>query len=391
MAKEVAKSHVQRKTIIRNVHVFDGNGFTPPKNVFIEGGFISGSHDIPDETVDGKNGFLLPGFIDAHVHLEHEGHLQQLAKYGVTTALDMAAWPAEKINALRSRPGLTDIRSAGLPATAPGSIHSHVLPLPKEALQTDPGNAEKFVQRRIAEGSDYIKIIADVPGPSQEMANALADKAHANGKSVVVHAAAYVPFQMALEAKGDVITHAPLDKPVDSEMVQKMTAGNMCSVPTLIMMQENTKGPPISAILSLLFQPSLFLAILRSQRSGVGTRKYQNAKDSVAAMYKGGVPILAGSDCHDHVGKNSLFDVKHGNSFHDELKLLVEAGLTTIDALRAATILPAERFNLSDRGIIEEGKRADLVLLSEDPIQNIQATRSIERVWCGGTEVKNTV
>ena len=76
-----------------------------------------------------------------------------------------------------------------------------------------------------------------------------------------------------------------------------------------------------------------------------------------------------------------------GESLHRELELLVVAGLSTIDALRAATSLPAKHFGLSDRGIIAPGHRADLVLIADDPIADISATRSIQRVWCGGMEI----
>jgi imidazolonepropionase-like amidohydrolase len=75
-----------------------------------------------------------------------------------------------------------------------------------------------------------------------------------------------------------------------------------------------------------------------------------------------------------------------GGSPHHELELLVDAGLSTIDALCAATVLPARHFGLEDRGTIEPGKRADLVLLSADPIAEISGTRQIERVRCAGVE-----
>ncbi|GAA5610142.1 hypothetical protein Spla01_01278 [Streptomyces platensis] len=66
--------------------------------------------------------------------------------------------------------------------------------------------------------------------------------------------------------------------------------------------------------------------------------------------------------------------------------LLVDAGLTTVDALRAATSLAARHFGLTDRGAVEPGLRADLVLVDGDPIADIRATRRIRRIWCGGTE-----
>ena len=112
---------------------------------------------------------------------------------------------------------------------------------------------------------------------------------------------------------------------------------------------------------------------------------YAAARHSVAVVYRAGVPILAGTDANAAAGVPAA--ISHGSSLHHELELLVDAGLTTVDALRAATSRPARYFGLGDRGVIEPGRRADLVLIDGDPLQDITATRSIRRIWCGGAEV----
>ncbi|KAJ5766064.1 amidohydrolase [Penicillium nucicola] len=374
----------QRKIVLQNVHVFDGSEFTGPQTVVMHKGIISSNPENADEIIDGKGRFLITGLIDCHVHLHHVGHLQQLAANGVTTALDMAMWPADKMNSLRETPGLPDIRSAGLPVTAAGSLHSCMMPLLEEALLAGSEHAEAFVEKRIAEGSDYIKLISDIPGPAQETLNAVTEAAHQRDKMVVAHASTYTPFEMALRAKVDLITHVPRDKPISIATAKEMIENNIISVPTLTMMQAVSANPPLSAALGMIFKPSLFMAILRSKRNSQGAQTYENARDSVTTMYRAGVPILAGTDCHEE--PNSFFDVKHGASLHRELELLVEAGLSPREVLRAATILPAQFFRLLDRGVIEEGKRADLVLLREDPTRDIRASRGIDRVWCGGIE-----
>ena len=96
------------------------------------------------------------------------------------------------------------------------------------------------------------------------------------------------------------------------------------------------------------------------------------------------MPILAGTDAN--AGPGIPFSPRHGESLHEELELLIEAGLSTVEALRAATVLPAQYFGLHDRGVIEPGRRADLVLIDGDPIADIRATRQIRRVWCAGVE-----
>ncbi|EIW84627.1 hypothetical protein CONPUDRAFT_149507 [Coniophora puteana RWD-64-598 SS2] len=186
-------------TIITNVRVFDGQALTPPQDTLISGTTIAdpSSLSAPDKTIDGTGLTLLPGLIDAHVHISDHEELRTLATHGVTTALDMAAWPAERINALRNQRGLTDIRTAGAPASTPNSTHTCLLHLPECSQLTGADMAEAFVEDRIREGSDYIKLIADVPGPSQELLDALVVASEKRGILTVAHAAGVVPYAMA--------------------------------------------------------------------------------------------------------------------------------------------------------------------------------------------------
>jgi adenine deaminase len=73
-----------------------------------------------------------------------------------------------------------------------------------------------------------------------------------------------------------------------------------------------------------------------------------------------------------------------GASLHRELELLVRCGISPAQALAAATAEPARVFGLADRGRVAAGQRADLVLVSGDPLTDITATRAIERIWRGG-------
>ena len=91
------------------------------------------------------------------------------------------------------------------------------------------------------------------------------------------------------------------------------------------------------------------------------------------------MPILAGTD--------APFGSVHGVSLHHKLELLVKAGLTPMDALAAATSVPAHLFDLADRGRIAAGLRADLLLVEGDPTSDIRATRAIAGVWKWGEAI----
>ncbi len=359
----VAKDRDIERIALTRVRVFDGRRLTEPAAVVLDGPVI-GTDPSGARTVDAAGAVLLPGLIDAHVHLHDRHTLERLATFGVTTALDMGSWPPNRLAALRGLPGLTDIRSPGAPAIGPGGPHARMPGMPEQSILRDPDHARDLVAARVAEGADYLKIVLEAPGaggPDPGVAAALVAAAHTHGKQVVAHAATPGAYTLALDIGADVITHIPIGQPVADADVVRMAAEHRVAVPTLTMMQATaaTRG-----------DPDAFAA----------------ASQNVAALYRAGVPILAGTDAN--AAEGAPCPVPHGESLHHELELLVAAGLSVLDALRAATSLPARHFGLPDRGGIEPGLRADLVLIDGDPLADIRATRNIRRVWCAGTEVK---
>jgi len=105
---------------------------------------------------------------------------------------------------------------------------------------------------------------------------------------------------------------------------------------------------------------------------------FQAELKMVGEMKKAGVPILAGTDTAAGVR------VYPGFSLHEELELLVQAGLAPMEALQAATINAGKYLDLADTGTIEKGKRADLVLLDANPLADIKNTRKIQSVVLAG-------
>ncbi|NEA40593.1 amidohydrolase family protein [Streptomyces sp. SID11385] len=348
----------KEKIALTNVRVFDGTSLTSPRTVVIENGRI-GLTALGARKIDGGGATLLPGLIDAHIHLQDLSTLQQLASYGVTTALDMATFPPALVDSLRGRPGLTDIRSAGTPAVAPGSPQSQIPTFPADAVLSGPDQATAFVRARISEGSDYIKIIIDVPGLSPETIKAVTVAAHVRGKRVMAHATTAASAGVALDAGVDMIHHVPIDTALTASAATRYTTSGTVSVPTLTMM-EGFGG------------------------LGIPGMDYAAAEGSVVALRRAGTRILAGTDSNATPGVP--VHPAYGQSLHHELELLVRAGLTPREALRSATSLPAQSFGLLDRGAILPGYRADLLLIDGDPLADITATRAIQRVWVGGTE-----
>jgi imidazolonepropionase-like amidohydrolase len=341
------------RTALTNVRVFDGRRLLDPGTVVIEADRI-GTDASGARVVDCAGSTLLPGLIDAHMHLHGRESLDQLSSAGVTTALDMASWPASLVDSLRGQPGLTDIRSAGLPAVAPGGSHTRIPGFPSAAVVAGPADAAQFVADRVTEGSDYLKILVDAASDTATV-TALVTAAHRHGMLAVAHTVLSSAVDMALEAQVDVITHAPLDIAIDEAVATRMATEGRVAIPTLTMMAAVAASPDNAA------------------------------STSVGVLHRAGVPVLAGTDANATPGVPAA--IPHGQSLHDELALLVGAGLSTTDALRAATVLPARHFGLADRGAVEPGMRADLVLIAGDPVADITATRLVERVWCAGRTV----
>ena len=161
---------------------------------------------------------------------------------------------------------------------------------------------------------------------------------------------------MAIESGAEVITHAPVDEALGEESVTLMKNTHHVAVPTLVLGKD-------------AHQPSD--SITRPPKHLYNSCITQASRSWQELMRLGPrVPSLL------HTARR----------FTVSLKLLADAGLSTIDVLRATTELAARHFGLDDRGVIEDGKRADLVFLSENPLENIRNTRTIERIWCAGVE-----
>ncbi|MER5951895.1 amidohydrolase family protein [Streptomyces sp. NPDC001904] len=352
------------RTALLNVRVLDGRRLTEPCTVVIDGGVIAPDNGTSGaRTVDGSGMTLLPGLIDAHVHLHGPDTLARLASHGVTTALDMATWPPQLLAALRRVPDLTDIRSAGTPAIGAGGPHARIPGMAHDAIVRRPQEAGEFVAAQVSAGADYIKIVVEAPGeggPDRETIDALVAAARTHGRKTVAHAATAGAYTMALDAGVDHVTHIPLDRLLEPGEIARMAGQGQVCIPTLTMMEGT--------------------AAARGNATA-----YRTARRNLAALHAAGVPILAGTDANTQPGVP--FQVAHGESLHHELELLVDAGLTPAEALHSATALTARHFGLDDRGAITPGLRADLVLVDGDPLTDIRATRALHRIWCAGIEV----
>lgn len=384
-------------TAIRGVQLFDGRRVIPKANVVFDGGVIvAAGADAPipqdAEVIDGTGKTLMPGLIDAHTHAFGPA-LERALRFGVTTELDMFT----AVDALKGWKGQqaagnvtdrADIRSAGTLVTVKGGHGTEYFPIPTYSPGDDP---QAFIDARVAEGSDYIKLVvetgeafgAKLPTLSAGDLRALIAAAHKRKKMAVVHATTLAGARMAIEAGADGLVHLFGDQPPDAGFAKLAASHRTFVIPTLTVV-ESASGIPSGAALAAdaRLQPYLSAEETRGLKSafpkhGPPNEDLGNATAALRQLKAAGVPILAGSDAPNP-------GTAHGASIHRELELLVVGGLAPVEALAAATSTPARLFHLDDRGRIAKGLRADLLLVDGDPTADIRATRNIAAVWRNG-------
>ncbi|WP_329408237.1 amidohydrolase family protein [Nocardia vinacea] len=383
-------------TTITGVRVFDGQRLTEHTAVRLAGGLIEAIGGLEllragDQHVEGHGGTLLPGLIDAHIHLL-PGAPRQALSFGVTTVLDMFSKPdtVRQAVAQGAGPDAAEVRSSSIGATAPGG-HPTMMYAPFPYV-TGPRDAEAFVADRLAEGAHHLKVLYDdgagggpMPMPSLDIPTvaALVDAAHRAALIVVAHVTTARAAVDLLPTGVDVLAHVPFDRLTDAQVGAISDAG-VAVIATLSVADGfpgDGKGMP------LLAEPELARR-LGPAWSGVIQRQAQRwlppqlpdfaaLADNVGLLHDAGVPVLVGTDAPNP-------GTVHGASVHRELRRLVAAGLTPDQALAAATACTADVFGLADRGRIRPGLRADLVLVDGRPDRHITDTQRVAAVWKHG-------
>lgn len=382
---------------ITNARIFDGTRLLPKGTVLVRDGKIvavGADVQVPEgaAVVNGAGGTLLPGLIDSHTHVWGYA-LQRALVFGVTTELDMFSFPhvARQLREEQARPGgasdRADLFSAGVLATAPGG-HGTQYGTPVPTL-TRPEEVPAWMDARIADGSDYIKIVLEDgsaygrnrPTLDRPTFTALVQAAHARGKLAVVHISTAQNARLAIETGADGLVHLFSDRAADADFFKLAAERKAFVVPTLTVLSSSNGvagGKPLieDTRLRAWLLPEEIAALQQffPARTAGGMPV---AFETVRKLKEAGVPILAGTDAPNP-------GTSHGAALHRELELLVEAGLSPTEALAAATSAPARAFRLEDRGRIAPGLRADLVLVAGDPTKDITATRDIVRIWKGG-------
>jgi len=386
--------------LLRGARVFDGDRFHERLDVLVRDGLIAAvgkdaaaAAGVP--VFEARGHTLMPALIDAHTHNFGASRAEAL-RFGVGTQIDLYSDHRALAAARAQRESLArvaeaDLWSAGTLVTAPGGHGTQFgMTIPTLASAAD---ADAFVAARIAEGSDFIKLVlesgagwgAGFPTLDAATLAAAIAAAHARGRLAVVHAGSHEEARVAIEAGADGLVHAFGDRIIDRELLALAARRAVFVVPTLVVMESvanrDSKLAEDGAIRPWLAPSQLQTLQRRFGQDDGHAQVIDHATETTRRLAGASVRILAGSDAPNP-------GTAHGASLHRELELLAGAGLLPEQVLAAATSLPARAFGITDRGRIAPGLRADLLLVAGDPAADIRATRNIAAIWKNGYRVE---
>ena len=389
------------------------------------------------ETIDGTDRYLIPGLWDMHVHLTYDERLidfmpKAFIRYGITSVRDTGGL-MHKLT-----PVVEGMRAPG--AVAPRVFFSGPLLDGEQVVYDGVGAVEVGIANRTpeeaaanvaelkAQGIDFIKIYEMV---SPEVFDALAAAARSHGLPIAAHvplsmrASAAAPQVNSMEHLRNIVLDCVADpQALLATRLEYLKAGRersgmdlrtalhrMQRLAAIDALDWEACGPVLETMRNTIQVPtarlntlSLFPVFERDDWAAAlaempqalveewstpppwiaadptfrDNRFAQFTLDMIGRMRQAGVPVGAGTD-------TPLAHAIPGYSLHNELEILVAAGLTPLEALGAATIQPAAFFSLQDEmGAVAPGMRADLVLLGANPLADIGNTRSIDRVIARG-------
>lgn len=356
------------------------------------------------ERVNGAGAFVIPGLWDMHVHTlwnrdVPEPFFRLFLSAGVTAVRDMGG---DLQVALETRARIEGCASNAPHVWFPGPFLDGPQPVDPSlsiALST-PDQGRAAVKMLRGKGVDFIKVYSLVP---PDVFDAVIDEAARQGLPVAGHLPGVVKPTAPSALRMASIEHLAIEIGGLCSLEQRASCGpifktlvraHVAQTPTLIVRETSTRfaepgfaEPPsvdgLPEAVKSYWRVDAKAAAARATDDWRAARRLSlaHARWMTRELARAKAIILAGTDAGTPY-------VVPGESLHDELRLLVEAGLSPAEALRAATVNAARLMNRKDLGVIDAGAEADLVLLSRNPLKDIRDLRSIVAVYRGGVRVR---
>ncbi|MGB5663037.1 amidohydrolase family protein [Eudoraea sp.] len=377
------------------------------KIIEIHNGYVSGATE--DKIVDLKDKYVLPGFIDMHVHIESESspktyinrftlndadvafqssvYAKKTLMAGFTTVRDLGGTGVNIALRNAINKGLIEgpriytagksIATTGGHADPTNGRRKELMgdPGPRDGVINSPEDGKKAVRQRYKEGSDVIKITATGgvlsvakngknPQFTIEEIKAITEIANDYGMLTAAHAHGDEGMQRAIKGGIKTIEHGSY---MSEQTMQLMKEYNAYLVPTI------TAGKQVVEKAKI---PGFFPAVVAQKALEIGPL----IQNTFAKAYKTGVPIAFGTDA-------GVFP--HGLNAK-EFGYMVEAGMPVVEALQSATITNAELLGMGDElGQLKAGFYADIIAVEENPVKNVQTLEKVVFVMKEGVVYSN--
>lgn len=394
--------------------LIDGTNAEPVTDsvVVIEGESIRAagpqqSTPVPKDGViiDGRGKTIIPGLVDLHVHYyQSENELDRVLEaqlgFGVTTARSVGVDPPELVAKLRQAgPDAPRILTAGLGFTHP---EGHPVGLDVLNRPESPEAARAMVRELAEQNVDLMKIWVDskygrIPEIAPDIRQAIIEQGREHGLNVTAHIFDEEDVRQFVELGVTDFLHTVRDtEPMSAEFIELMKAKGVTFAATLTVIEsrwqfaespELVEDPDVQAALpeaalKRFRDPAARAQMLKNPDLDMLREEIRRAQRFSKQMFEAGVTLTLGSD--------SGGAIPAGWGTHNEMRLLVEAGIPPLDVIRIATRNSASRLGEAGAniGILEPGKQADLILLEADPTSDIANARKIHRVMRAGRWVK---
>jgi imidazolonepropionase-like amidohydrolase len=412
--------------LLRNARLIDGTGAAPREHASlllrngrierIGGAEMAAPAGAEVRDLSGKT--VMPGLISAHSHLglivddaessatgytreNVTAQLKQFERYGVTTIMSLGL-NRDLVYELREeqragRLGGATIFTAGRGIGVPGGAP----PLPAATDQiyrpATVDEARKDVDELAGHHADIVKIWVDklhgaAPEMTPEIYKAVIDEAHQKHVRVAAHEYSLADAKQLVADGVDVLAHSVRHQMVDDAFIQAMKQNKVWYVPTFTVdesffvyaerpafMQtkffQEAAGPKL---LAKFDAPEYVEKINQDAQTAQHKKDFATGQQNLKKLFDAGVNVGFGTDSGALPGRIPGF------AEHRELELMVQAGLTPMQAITAATGENAKLLHSPDRGTIGVGKRADLLVLDADPLVDIRNTQKIFAVYHEG-------
>ncbi|MGA8405991.1 MAG: amidohydrolase family protein [Candidatus Acidiferrales bacterium] len=411
LSKGISGSRAEKIALVGGT-LIDGTGAAPVPDsvVLVEKGRIVAAGPksrvkIPGGTqkIDARGKFILPGLWDMHAHFEQVEWGPIYLATGATTVRDCGN-EFEFITAVRD--AIAGGRGLGPRILAAGIVDGSG-PLAIGVARVDtPEEAKMWVDKYHAAGFQQMKIYSSV---KLEEVKDVAEEAHRLGMSVTGHVPEGLNAYQVIEAGQDQINHVPyiadimipplpenatrtdrlnaeanidLNSPEANKAIAFLVQHGTVLDDTVALFEFFTASsarPPVSIEPGVAKVAPELQAILAetgppSPNAAVHEKLVQKYIEIIGALHRAGVPIVAGTD-----------QTVPGYSLYRELELYVQAGFTPMEAIQAATIVPARVLGFdTELGTVEAGKRADVIIVDGNPLENIHNIRKVEFVITNG-------